>query len=67
MANKSQATYAAHLSLKMPSGNVGSKNRVLSESGVKVYKLGAFIEACNDFFLNEVINYVITDEEPARF
>ena len=34
---------------------------------VKIYKRGAFIEACYDPFFNEIIEYVFTNEEPARF
>ena len=34
---------------------------------VTISKWGAFIEACYDIFFNEIIEYVITNEEPARF
>ena len=37
------------------------------EKLIKIYKRGAFIEACNDIFFNEIIEYVFTTEEPARF
>ena len=48
-----------------------AKKRVLKESVVrnvweKLYKSGAFIEACNDNFFNEIIEYDITNEKPAR-
>ena len=33
----------------------------------KIYKRGVFIEACYDIFFNEIIEYDITIEEPARF
>ena len=32
---------------------------------IKLYKCGAFVEACYDNFFNETIEYVITDEELA--
>ena len=32
---------------------------------VKLNKRGAFIEACYEIFFNEIIEYVITNEEPA--
>ena len=34
---------------------------------IKLYKSGAFIEACNVIFFTEIIEFDITNEEPARF
>ena len=34
---------------------------------VKIYKRVAFIEACYDIVFNEIIEYVITNEEPGDF
>ena len=32
-----------------------------------LYERGVFIKACYDIFFNEIIEYVTTNEEPARF
>ena len=34
---------------------------------LKIHKWGVFIEACQDIFFNEIIEYDIMNEEPARF
>ena len=35
-----------------------------AELRVKIYKQGTFIEACDDIFFNEIIEYDITNENP---
>ena len=39
----------------------------MSYTYLKLYMSGAVIEACYDIFLNEIIEYDMTNEEPAGF
>ena len=41
--------------------------RIETIKPVKIYKRGAFIEACYDHFFKEIIEYENTNEEPMRF
>ena len=48
---------------------IGKQSDILSqfENMVKIYKQDVFIEACFDIFLNEIMEYVIMNEEPMPF
>ena len=41
--------------------------RIETIKPVKIYKRGAFIEACYDNFFKEIIEYENTNEEPIKF